>query len=48
VERVSNVFPQLQVTVMALYSGWIPLFMAAVLGEVVWKKGAKYRRRAVP
>jgi hypothetical protein len=46
VERVSNVFPQLQVTVIALYSGWIPLFMAAVLGNVVGKKGAKYRRAA--
>jgi hypothetical protein len=45
VERVSNVFPQLQVTVIALYSGWIPLFMAAVLGSRR-KKGAKYRRAA--
>ena len=29
-ERVSKVFPQLQVTVIDLYSGWIPLFMTAV------------------
>jgi hypothetical protein len=42
------VFPQLQVTVIALYSGWIPLFMAAVLGKWVGKKGAKYRRAAGP
>jgi hypothetical protein len=39
VERVSNVFPQLQVTVMTLYSGWIPLFMAAVLGVDRREKG---------
>jgi hypothetical protein len=27
VERVSNVFPQMQVTVAFLYSGWMPAFI---------------------
>jgi hypothetical protein len=40
VERVSKVFPQLQVTVIFLYSGWIPLFMAAVL-ETSSEKGGE-------
>jgi hypothetical protein len=43
VERVSKVFPQLQVTLIVLYSGWIPLFMTAVLWLAIGKKGAKYR-----
>jgi hypothetical protein len=27
VERVGNVLPQVQVTVISLYSGWMPAFM---------------------
>jgi hypothetical protein len=29
VERVANVLPQLQVTVIGWYSGWMPFFMSS-------------------
>jgi hypothetical protein len=38
---VWKLFPQLQVTVISLYSGWIPSFMAAVTWGRLKEKGAQ-------
>jgi len=44
VERVLNVFPQLQITVISLYSGWILGFMAK---SVMGRKRAR-KRKIIP